>query len=169
MAVIKSIPFGISPRRQRFLTPSDFILGLMARQIVLELLVGSATTRLTSNGFNPLSAHSQDSSSLGQDRAPHTRPRRKTISYLYINKSFASYLTAVGSVLSDSLCKPLNGSFFLFPSLFILLFTCFVIYFATYYFDIYFYFVVSFDIVCFIIPFIFVKQPLQAFILKGCI
>ena len=46
--------------RHRFFTPSFFIAGVIARQIVDCDLVGSATTRFVLNGSRPLSTHSTD-------------------------------------------------------------------------------------------------------------
>ena len=57
-AVMYSIPAGMSRTRQRFLTPFAFMLGVTARQIVLALRSGSATTRSVANGSSPRSVHS---------------------------------------------------------------------------------------------------------------
>ena len=51
---------GISNSRQRFFTPRLFIFGEIAKQIPPPPLLASATTRLVSKGFSPLSAHSTD-------------------------------------------------------------------------------------------------------------
>ena len=51
---------GISNIRQRFLIPDFFIAGVIARQIAPLPLDGSATTKLATNGSNPLSTASTE-------------------------------------------------------------------------------------------------------------
>jgi hypothetical protein len=60
MAVMYFTQSGISWIRHRFLMPSAFMAGVIARQIVDFDLVGSATTRFVLNGFSPRSTHSTE-------------------------------------------------------------------------------------------------------------